>query len=89
MRHCVFILNNAHAPTDEYFNNSFGIRAITGQCATCTQSLMSLTACEEYKPLGTCLNFSMSALPKTSQRTAATKQQWPESQHPILQYSVS
>ena len=31
---------------------------------------MSLTACKKYKPLGICLHFSMSALPKTSQRNS-------------------
>ena len=30
----------------------------------------ALTACEEYKPLGVFLNFSMSALPKTTQRNS-------------------
>ena len=30
-------------------------QALTDHRATCSQSLMSLTACEEYKPLG--LNF--------------------------------
>ena len=43
--------------------------ALTGHCAACSlQLLMSFTFCEEYKPPGVFLNFSMSALPKTTQR---------------------
>ena len=48
-------------------------QALTDHRATCTQLLMSLTACEDYKPLGICLNFSMSALPKTSKRNSGNR----------------
>ena len=59
-------------------------QALTGYHATCSQSLMSLTACEEYKPLAVCLNFSSQRYPKLPRETAATQQQWPAGQLLIL-----
>ena len=62
-------------------------QALTDHHATYSQSLMSLTACKKYKPLGVALTSLMSALyPKLPRETAATEQQRPASQLPILQY---
>ena len=60
--------------------------ALTSHRVACSQSLMSLTACEEYKPLGISLNFSCQRYPKLARETAATEQQRPASQLQILQY---
>ena len=48
-------------------------QALLSPCRWYSHSLMSLTACEEYKPLGVCLNFSMSAIPKTSQKNSGNR----------------
>ena len=48
-------------------------RYYTDHPVACSPSLVLLTACEEYKPLGVCLNISMSALPKTSQKNSGNR----------------